>query len=338
MNFRLNTLRLGTDFDQPIEPLPVPGAAKKGQTSALWMLDGASRAPHRLARLVKPVGLLGVKVAETGQDLRVSVTLLVDETSTHMWNKVHTKRDEEPILTSEFHQHRLVEVSAQGRPRAVTLLALRGGDGKPGVRQQVHFDLPASEVGDSGLLMFSFEEPAGAPEWARAGLLEDGLVGMCVANVKVAPVPSDPVAPWASSGRPRRRKREFSPTRPGFFVVNAGDAQGAVAVTLIPRLNVPRPKPRGRREKVKAPLHAVADWARRSRARGLEGRPVQVEAVSVDGQSLVSTVVQSSGAGDYAFTLPPGTRSAFVRARVLRDKKVPRPVDWAVEVREGPTT
>lgn len=338
MSYRLGTLHLGTDFDQPIEPLSVPGSAEKGRTSALWMLDGASRAPRRLARLVRPLGLLGVKVADPGNGLRVSISMVVDDVSTKMWNRVHSEDPEDPILPDEFRQHRLVQISAQGRPRATVMLSLRGTD-TGGVRQQVHFDVPAAEIGDSGLLMFSFEEPAGAPEWARRGLLENGLVGACVANVQVAPIPAEAVTPWASTGRPRRKKMQISPSRPGFFIVNAPAGDTPLTVRFTRRdVNAPDLPP-GRRAKVKAPVRTLTGLSRRAAARAFEHKSVEVEVVGTDGATLLTTTLEPTDDGRYNLTLPAGTTTAFVRARVRRsENKEPREVDWLVRVTAGTRT
>ena len=74
-----------------------------------------------------------------------------------------------------LHRHRLVEVTAQGRSRALAMLALRRTD-EGIVRQHLSFELPAEEVGDSGLVMVGLEHPRHAPEWSRRGRAR-GLTG-----------------------------------------------------------------------------------------------------------------------------------------------------------------
>lgn len=332
MNFKLSSLHLGTDFDKPIEPLTVPGVAGKGETSALCILDGANRAPRRLSRLVRRVGLLGLKIANPGQGVRVSMTLLVDGISTSLWNRVHSPSEEEPILENEFLNHRLVEVRAQGRPRALVLMALRGSD-VGGVRHQLQFDLPASEIGDAGLLMFGLEEPSYLPEWAEPGLLENGMVGVCVANIKVTPLQSDPVHSWISSGRPRRHRRAVSPANPGFFVVNPGDGEGPIEVNLTPRPRLGRQTLAGRRAKAKAPVRAMKELTQRSIAKRGMDKPVRVEVVSVTGRPLLDETLESRGGGSYRFVLPECREAVYVLARIdAGSGRPPRSMNWLVTV------
>ena len=61
--FRLPSLHLGTDVRRPDRRRSsCPGTLGRGSDSALCILDGANRAPHRLSRMVRPVGLLGIKL------------------------------------------------------------------------------------------------------------------------------------------------------------------------------------------------------------------------------------------------------------------------------------
>ncbi len=337
MNYQISTLRLGTQFDQEIVPLTVPGVAHRGNNSALCILDGANRAPRRLSRLVRKVGLLGIKVANPGDGVRVTLTLIADEFSTVMWNSVFRPAEEDTILEDEFRHHRLVEISAQGRTRGVLMLAHRRPD-THGARQQLQFDVAASEIGESGLLMFGLEEPSNLPSWASADLLEESLTGVCVANVKVDPLEAAPVGPTVSTGRPRRQHRAVAPGRPGFLVVNRGAARGPLTVSLLPREELRKPRPRGRRALVKAPLLAVREWVRHASHRDVLRQPVVVEAVGPDGKELVHRTVERSPGEPYRVEIPAGEGAVLLRAVVEGADRRRGAVDWVVDVTAGPRT
>lgn len=330
MNFRLNSLHLGTDFDEPIEPLSIPAVARTGSEPALCILDGANRAPRRLSRAVRRVALLGLKVANPEDGVRVSVTFLVDSLSTRMWNRVHSENPDEPVIDDEFGRHRLIEVSAQGRSRGVLALAYRRADGN-GVRQRLEFDLPSSEIGEAGLVMIGLEEPAFAPPWAREHLLEDGVVGLCVVNVKLEPLGERSVEPSISGGRPGDRFN--SPASPGFFVINRGGCRGPVEVTLEPRPSAGVAMERGRRGKLLRPLRTL----RQRRLPGIgDGRTLgvaDVEAVSVGGDPVLSTSVSAGADGAFTFRLPAGAEPVYVR---VSGNGGPVPSGWRARLQQIP--
>jgi hypothetical protein len=208
-----------------------------------------------------------------------------------------------------------------------------------GARQQLQFDVAASEIGESGLLMFGFEEPSELPSWASADLLEESLTGVCVANVKVDPLESSPVGPTVSTGRPRRQHRFVAPARPGFLVVNRGAARGPLTVSLLPRDELRRARPRGKRALVKAPLLAARDFTRRASRRDVLRQPVVVEAVGPDGKELVHRTVERSPGGGYEVEVPAGDGAVFLRAGLEgADRRGRGTIDWVVDVTAGPTT
>lgn len=309
MNYTLNSLHLGTEFDTKVQPLRIPALARLGNEPALSILDGANRAPKRLARLVKPVALLGLKV-DTDDGVRVTVALQCDRQSTAIWNRVYSKPDEEPALEDEFRHHRLVEVTAQGRSRGVVMLARRGPDKGP-VVQRLTFDVQASEIGDSGLLMVGFEEPDGVPVWAGGanGLLETSLVGVCVTSIKLEPIESYRIGPRLSGGRPTDGRVNVT-RQPGFFVVNPGPAGEPVRLTLVPRVRLPRR--RGRGAHLVARLKTLVGRGPSAAAVLQELPPVELEAVTASGESIFQGSVPRGRSG-YVLDLPPVLEAVYVR-------------------------
>ncbi len=332
-NFRLPSLQLGTEFDAPIVPLEVPGVLGKGSDSALSIVDGASRAPRRLSRLVRPVGLLGVKLAEPRTSVRITLRLLADDISTAMWDRHMLRQQGEPIPDEEEYvpsdvtdRHRLVEVTAQGRTRGLAVLALRRADDGI-VRQHLSFELAAEEIGESGLVMVGLEHPRHAPAWSTERELEDSLVGLCVARMMVDPL-EERVRPHALTGRPGVEHTPIAAANPGFFVVNP-DAEGAPVRVRLTARGAGGERLEGRRAKVKHPLRAARELAE-DRKVGLS-TPVQVEVVDVQGQPVLDTLVEESD-GHHEFVLPAGAGPVFVRARKLVDGE-PTPVNWGVKVK-----
>lgn len=332
-NFQLASLQLGTAFDAPIVPLDVPGTLGKGTDSALCILDGANRAPHRLSRMVRPVGLLGVKLAQPGAGVHITMRLLIDDISTTMWDRHMFKQRGEPMPEEEEYvptdmsgSHRLVEVTAQGRSRALALLALRRRDDGT-VRTHISFELSADEIGDSGLVMVGLETPRHAPEWSRTKDLTDALVGVCVARMGFEPL-DERVKAHASTGRPGVEHTPIVAANPGFFVVNPDAENGAAEVVLTVR-GAGGERLLGRRAKVTHPVRYAREVAQDRRADA--SAPAAVEVVDLAGHTVLETTVQESG-GRHAFTVPAGTGPCFVRARKLIGDD-PTAVNWGVRVR-----
>ena len=332
-NFRLNSLQLGTEFDGPIVPLEVPGTLGKGTDSALCILDGANRAPHRLSRIVRPVGLLGVKLAQPDQAIRVTMRLLVDGISTGLWDRHMLRQRGEPIPDEEEYVptdvtslHRMVEISAQGHSRALAMLALRPSDDGI-VRQQLSFELAAEEIGDSGLVMIGLEHPAHAPEWTKQNELEDSLVGVCVARMVVEPLDKR-VKPHVLTGRPGVEHTPIAAARPGFFVLNPAADGGPVDVSLAVR-GAGGERLHGRRAKVKHPLRYSRELIEDRKAG--TATPAVVEVADLRGDSVLDTTVEESN-GRHQFTVPAGTGPVFVRARKLIGDE-PTNVNWGVRVK-----
>ena len=197
--------------------------------------------------------------------------LLVDDISTGLWDRHMLRQRGEPIPDEEEYvptdvtsRHRVVEVSAQGRSRALAMLALRRSD-EGIVRQHLSFELPAEEIGDSGLVMIGLEHPAHAPEWTRQNELEDSLVGVCVARMVVEPL-DKPVKPHVLTGRPGVEHTPIAAANPGFFVLNPASDGGPVDVSLAVR-GAGGERLQGRRAKVKHPLRYSRELRRGSQGR-----------------------------------------------------------------------
>jgi hypothetical protein len=334
--FRLPSLHLGTEFDDPIVPLEVPGTLGRGSDSALCILDGANRAPHRLSRMVRPVGLLGIKLADPSAGVRITMRLLVDDLATSNWDRHmfalrgEPMPDEEEYVPSDVStRHRLVEVTAQGRSRALAVMALRPTDDDHIVRQHLSFELSAEEVGDSGLVMIGLDHPRHAPGWSRENELEDSLVGVCVARLIVDPL-DERVRPHALTGRPGVEHTPVAAANPGFFVVNPPGDGGPSEVTVTPR-GAGGERLLGRRAKVKHPVRYARELAEDRRV--ATSTPAVVEVVDLQGETLLDTTLEAAG-GRHTFTVPAGAGPVFVRARKVLDGQ-PRNVDWSVRVKKA---
>jgi hypothetical protein len=335
-NFRLPSLQLGTSFDGPIVPLEVPGMLGKGSVSALCILDGANRAPHRLSRLVRPVGLLGIKLADPSAGIRITMRLLADDLATSMWDKHMLRLRGEPIPEDEEYvpsdvstRHRLVEVTAQGRSRALAVLALRNKDDGT-VRQHVSFELGADEIDESGLVMIGLESPGRAPGWSRTNELEDALVGVCVARIMIDPL-DERVSAGVSTGRPGVEHTPIAAANPGFFVVNPSGEGGPTSVRISAR-GAGGEHLSGRRAKVKHPVRAARELYQDRRVE--TSSTAVVEVVDLQGTTLLETEVPEDEKGRHVFVVPGGSGPVFVRARKLLGGQ-PRLVNWGVKTRRA---
>ena len=335
-NFRLPSLHLGTSFDARITPLEVPGLLEKGSAPALCMLDGASRAPHRVSRLVRPMGLLGIKLANPEGGVRVRMRLLADDLSTQMWDR-HMYRlqgepmpeDDEYVPSDVSTRHRLIEVTAQGRTSALAVLALRANDDGI-VRQHVSFEINADEIGESGLVMIGLESPGQAPAWARAKELEHSLMGTCVAKVWVDRL-DERVSARVSTGRPGVEQTAIAAASPGFFALNPAGDNGATTVRLAAR-GAGGGRLLGRRAKAKHPLRFARETYQDRRVD--TSSPAVVEVVDVKGATVLESKVSQNRKGLYEFDVPAGVGPVFVRARKLVGGR-PRNVNWGVKARRA---
>jgi hypothetical protein len=236
--------------------------------------------------------------------------------------------DEGYRLPNVTRQHRLIEVTAQGRSRALALIALRRTDDGT-VRQRISFEVGADEIGDSGLVMVGLEHPAHAPNWALHRELEDSLVGVCVARMNVNPVDAK-VRAHVSTGRPSFHGAAIAAANPGFFVVNPGAGEGPLQVSIKAR-GISRASLPGRRAKIKHPARfARGLWEDR---RASTSSAAAVEVVDLEGRTLLDAEVPEGSGGKHEFTVPAGSGPVYVRARKLRSGHRPAAVNWRVDVR-----
>lgn len=310
MGYRLSSLDLGTAFDAPVEPLPVPGVAAKGDTPSLVILDGATRGAVRLSRLVRQPALLGLQVERPTEPVRVTVTLLVDDLSTEMWR--NAQQVEATTMRHEHRHHRLLRLSVQGRVRAGILLDRRPADGVASV-QRFSVVLRPDDVGDQGLLTLSLDLPGVVPPWLQRGLLTDAMAGVCVGRVAFAPLEGE-VRPSLSTGRAPVRRRHLVPRRPGGFVLNPGDGERAVRLRVLPRVNVRRPAPVGRRAMLKEPLARTRDLVLRTTS-GRSRQPLEVTVAPLDGSPATAQHVPPAADGSFVVDVPREQLPAFVRVR-----------------------
>ena len=334
MNFRLPSLHLGTDFDRPPAALPVPGTASRGDSGALVILDGAARGARRLSRLVRRTALLGLEVERPSSDVRVTVTVLVDDLSTSMWRDAHRMEPEE--LPHEHRHHRLLRLSLQGRTRAAFILDRRPTDGDASV-QRLSVRLAAEEIGESGLLTLALDVPGEPPAWLRPGLLEDGLAGVCVARVGVEPFDGGTVRPSLSTGRVPVNRRHLVPRFPGALVVNPGSGDLPVELRLLERVRVRRPVPQGLRARLKEPLARARDgFLRATRARSRDPLEVEVRPVDGGGDGGGGWTERATRRPDGSFVVqvPRTALPAYVRPVPTHEPSRRRGIDWFAWVRE----
>lgn len=333
-NFRLPTLRLGTEFDQPVIPLDLPATLERGSNRAMAILDGADRAPIRLSRMVRPVGLLGIKTSACSVPVRVRLSLLADELSSRMWDREQRRvTREEPklddagqvIISDHRHQHRLVQVSAQGRPRALALLTWRPADGEF-TRTTVEFEISAEDLGGSGLIMIDFGMPATQPDWAREGQLAGGVTGICVESIQLEAA-GRPIPTHASTGRPKIAETQVIGRNPGYFVLNPGQG-GAVRVRATPHWADDERLP-GRRAKVKHPVRFAREWSADRRVSGLGGATVSV--VDSAGTEVLRESMHRQGSA-YSFELPAFEQPCYVQLHKRVGGGSPRLINWYLEV------
>jgi hypothetical protein len=325
MSFRLPSLHLSTEFDRPVLPLQVPGVASRGDTPSLFILDGASRGPRRLARVARRAALVGLQLEPPTTPVRVHVTLLVDDLSTALWRSAHLV--DIAVMPDEHHRHRLVRVGLQGRTRAGVLLDRQPGDVEPS-RQRLSFDLTPEELGDVGLLVLSLDVPTDPPAWLARDLLEDGLAGVCIGRVGVEPLGNRPARPSVSTGREPVRGRSLVLRSPGGLVLNPG-ADGDVRLELTPRVLVPRPAPVGRRAMVKEPAAKARDLVLRT-LHTVVREPLHAEITPLDGGPTRTLTARPDATGSYAFDVASELLPAWVRPTAHR---LPSTHDWYARAR-----
>ncbi|NUR06303.1 MAG: hypothetical protein HOQ22_10915 [Nocardioidaceae bacterium] len=308
MTYHLESLHLGTDFDQPPAVLPVPGATRNGD--ALALLDGAGRGGRFVARAAVGPALVGLRVdAPRDVPLRVALTLGVDDAAIGAWARARALEGDDHLR--EERRPRVVVVGVNGVPRAGVVLQRLAGDGSSS-KQRAVLVLEPGDLPNGDLLTVSLEQPGGLPGWAAEDLLEDGLAGVSLDRVKVD-VHEEPLRPSLSTGRAQQPQQTPFPAS-GMAVVNPASLGGDLRLRVWPRLRQEQARPRS------LPFRAVSRLRR-----GTPSAPAAPEpAVEVDVHSLVdgsTTTLPADRHGDGTFTVRLAAASvpALVRPRLLTE-------------------
>jgi hypothetical protein len=227
VSFELPTLTLGTVYDAPQAPLAVGGAVEEGDHPSVVLLDGANRARGRVLRANRPHPLVGVRMEPATGAVRVVVAVSLDRDSRERWAAAGAP-------PPRAH-HRLLTVTAQGRPSGAVLLVPDPVDGT--ARQRLDLVLQPDEVGE--LLVVGLEDASPPSGWGSP--LSSGAVGVLLARMAVEPLAA-PCASRVSTGRARAaRARPETVVDPGYLVVNPGSSGAGTELRLRPTDNVPRP-------------------------------------------------------------------------------------------------
>ncbi|MDQ6935361.1 MAG: hypothetical protein M3130_08760 [Actinomycetota bacterium] len=332
--FELPSLHLTTVHDAPVVSLGVPGTVTRGSDPVLWLVDGAVRAPRRLTRLLRADALLGLRLDPPTRPVRLRITLVADNLSTWLWqNREDTHAiptlalSPDVVFEDVSRLHRLVEVRAQGMVRGLAMLALRPGDQDATTRYRLEFDLHPDEV-DDGLLLLDLLTPSVLPAALEAGLMEAGLVGVCVARVELF-APDTPLVESLSTGRPRVQGAANTLAESRAFVLNPGSEGGPVEVEQH-RLTAPVPT-YGRRAMLRHP----AAYLRSRRPPPPPSGPVEVEVHDLAGDVVVQQRLEPDGEGSVRFVVPSLSRPLFVTVTEHGDSGSATASRWRVQVRAG---
>lgn len=320
MTYELSTLQLSTIYDDPVDELPVPAFVDNGREApGLFLTDGVALPSQRVARLRQSGAVLGVRLGSSGGGgVRVRMSVATDPRALAFWRRVHADPDDPDASEqlTDLGRHRSVAVLAQGRARGVITMQRRRAEKV--VEQTLQFDVSATELGDTDVLLLEFEEPSLVVPWFADWLLPESLVGVCVRSLEITPLGDEASDRSLSGVRVRPDGRRVMPARPGFFVVNPGSVGGATLVRL------ERPAPR----KVAAPVAGrpgVIGSLGRLRARLTERKPAapraeppasfEVETVTLSGRTEVH-VAEAEGTGAWRLQLPPSDEPVLVRPRL----------------------
>lgn len=331
--FQLPSLHVATDFDKVTVSHELPITLDQSIPGAVALIDGAVRAPHRLARVVRPSGLLGLSVVPTSEVLTVQVDLRVDELSTRMWHdhligtrakmKRNDDKDAEVELPDVSGRHRSLRITAQGRVVAGAVLGHRPLDGEA-TTERVVFQVKPDQIGDDGLLMIGLESTrADEHAWSRSAAMQDGAVGVAIARVHLR-LGAEPVKPRVAVGR-RDDQGALVLGQSGVFVVNPGEPDRPTRVEVAVR-GVGGDRLRGRRARVKHPGRAARELVQDRTVDRTHG--IAMSVLDLDGAEVPGARVDGS-----VLDLPAGTGPVLVRLEKSTPAGAPSLVDWAVTVR-----
>jgi len=298
VTYRIPSLRLDTQFDRPVAARPLPVVMRAGEGREHLVLDSVRRGPGPRWRLIKPEGLIGLRVQVPESGVRVRLQLAVDTRSTTMWLAALRGERLEDVDESEASPgHRVAEVTAQGRTRAAVVFD-RETENVPLPTRTVTFDVAREEFGPTGMLFLGVRPVDPLPEWLVGHVPEACTIGLAVRRVEHTAVePGHPAR--VVSGRVVDRGRRLVTSQPGVFVVNPGRPGSPTTVRL--RLEGGAPKP-GRR----IPLLRDGSPALRE---------LRADAVTSSGHDLLTDEVVTAGEKAYRLTLPTTSEPVLVRVR-----------------------
>lgn len=330
-NYQLVSLQLGTMFDKPVHTISLPAVVDRGTQDWLALIDGAERAPHRLARIVRPVSLLGLRVDRPGEPLTVTLEFLNDELSSYMWhlhdigeNARMRRRDKdtEPDLPDISARHRMLAISAQGATVASVVLGLRPHDGAE-TREKVTFQIPGDIIGPDGLVMIGIDSAGVDGEWGEPGHMVGGSVGLALISVTLEPSGSAAVPASVATGR-RSDQGGVVIGETGFFAVNPGSADAAYEVELKVR-GLGGDRLHGRRARAKHPARAAKEYLQDRRVDLIGGIRAEV-------RDLNGTPVEGCEVRNDRVHVPAGVGPVLVRPEKRNAAGEPMLVDWTVRV------
>ena len=178
----------GTAYDVPSAQLEVPADVTGGDQPGVGIVDQVVRGKAIVGRVTGDFGAVALKIRGTGEPVRVTVLIHLDEVATRWWS------DRVRPTPGEPERPRLVLLRAQGRTRGAVVLARRQGWLRAGgAKATVEFDLTADELDHDGLLVVELAEPT-LPTWAARGLAARGALGLRIDRITVRPQPSTTAA------------------------------------------------------------------------------------------------------------------------------------------------
>jgi len=246
--------RLLTSYDRRVPALELPGTLDRGDLPALQVVDGLARGASLPGRFTRSPALVGIKVRPSGDAVRVTANLTLDNASVKWWAD-RVPADVQPRTPTAA---RVLLVRAQGRTRTAVVLDRPGAAGA-GRTVPVSFDVDAAELTAEGLFTLELQDVYdGLPAWAADMIAPHGAVGIALAPVDFAAVPASP-APVSL------------PLYNGLFVADPGSTHWR----LEPVMTTPPPPP-------PAPATATAGQYR------LPPRPVDTPVVPVSHRTLVA--------------------------------------------------
>lgn len=331
--FELPSLHLGTAFDRPAKRHELPVYLDQDVPGAVALIDGAVRAPHRLARVVRPSGMLGLSLVRPAGPITVHLDIRIDGLSNEMWhdNMLGSRakmdrsadKDREVPLPDVSGRHRLLRFTAQGRTVAGAALGLRRYDGEATV-EQVSFQVTPDQLGDDGLLMIGMESSrADEQVWPTGAAMQDGVVGIAVARAHLR-LGSETIDPRVAVGR-HDDQGALVLGQSGILVVNPGLPDTGTELEVGVR-SVGGDRLRGRRARVKHPGRAVREFAEDRVVDKTHGIGIAVR--TLDGADVPGAEVDGN-----RLRLPAGTGPVMVRLTKRTPSGEPSLVDWSVRSR-----